>query len=138
MLAACDDLQLLTEAAATVRDQGHPTLITYSPKVFIPLTRLCRDVCHYCTFATTPRRLSNAYMRADEVIAIARAGAAAGCHEALFTLGDKPELRYSAARRELQELGHASTLTYLAEMAQLVFDETGLLPHLNAGSNGAG
>ncbi len=133
LLAGCDDLQLLTGAAATVRDQGHPILITYSPKVFIPLTRLCRDVCHYCTFATTPRHLSHAYMRAEEVIAIARAGAAAGCHEALFTLGDKPELRYSAARRELQELGHTSTLTYLAEMAQLVFDETGLLPHLNAG-----
>jgi len=133
MLAGCDDLQLLTGAAATVRDQGHPTQITYSPKVFIPLTRLCRDVCHYCTFATTPRHLSHAYMKADEIIAIARAGAAVGCHEALFTLGDKPELRYSAARRELEELGHESTLTYLAEMAQLVFDETGLLPHLNAG-----
>jgi FO synthase len=137
LLAGCDDRQLLMEAAAAVRDQGHPTLITYSPKVFIPLTRLCRDVCHYCTFATTPRHLSHAYMTADEVIAIARAGAAAGCHEALFTLGDKPELRYSAARRELQELGHASTLTYLAEMAQLVFDETGLLPHLNAGVMGS-
>jgi len=133
LLAACDDLQLLMGAAATVRDQGHPALITYSPKVFIPLTRLCRDVCHYCTFATTPRHLSHAYLGADEVIATARAGAAVGCHEALFTLGDKPELRYSAARRQLQELGHESTLTYLAEMAQLVFDETGLLPHLNAG-----
>jgi len=133
LLAACDDLPLLMQAAAAVRDQGHPAVVTYSPKVFIPLTRLCRDVCHYCTFATTPRHLNQAYLRADEVLAIARTGAAAGCHEALFTLGDKPELRYSAARRELEEMGHPSTLSYLAEMAQMVLDETGLLPHLNAG-----
>ena len=133
LLAACDDLPLLMQAAAAVRDQGHPAVVTYSPKVFIPLTRLCRDVCHYCTFATTPRHLKQAYLRADEVLAIARTGAAAGCHEALFTLGDKPELRYSAARRELEEMGHPTTLSYLAEMAQLVLDETGLLPHLNAG-----
>ncbi len=132
-LATCNDLQLLKGAAAAVRDQGHPALMTYSPKVFIPLTRLCRNVCHYCTFATAPRHLSHAFMGADEVLAIARAGAEAGCHEALFTLGDKPELRYSSARRELQELGHTSTLSYLAEMARLVFDETGLLPHVNAG-----
>lgn len=133
LLAACDDLRQLKRAAALIRDRGHPAVITYSPKVFIPLTRLCRDVCHYCTFAVTPRHVSRAYMTADEVIEIARAGVASGCFEALFTLGDKPELRYSSARRELAELGHPTTLSYLAEMARLVFDETGLLPHLNAG-----
>ncbi len=133
LLGACDDLPLLKGAAAAVRDQGHPALMTYSPKVFIPLTRLCRNVCHYCTFATAPRHLPHAFMGADEVLAIARAGAESGCHEALFTLGDKPELRYSSARQELEELGHTSTLSYLAEMARLVLDETGLLPHVNAG-----
>src|SRR5207237_5532210 len=107
--------------------------VTYSPKVFIPLTKLCRDVCHYCTFAAPPRRGESAYMSIDEVLAIARAGAAAGCREALFTLGDKPELRYRAAREELAQLGCATTLEYLALAAQAVLDETGLLPHLNPG-----
>ena len=101
--------------------------------MFIPLTQLCRDVCHYCTFAHPPRRGERAYLTPDEVLAIARAGAAAGCREALFTLGDKPELRYRAARDELARLGHDTTLAYLAAMAALVFSETGLLPHLNAG-----
>ena len=108
-------------------------LITYSPKVFIPLTKLCRDVCHYCTFAQPPRRGERAYMRADEVLEIARAGAEAGCHEALFTLGDKPELRYRAAREELAELGCETTIEYLARMCELVIAETGLLPHVNPG-----
>jgi FO synthase len=108
-------------------------LITYSPKVFIPLTKLCRDVCHYCTFVQPPRRGERAYMRADEVLEIARGGAEAGCHEALFTLGDKPELRYEAARRELRTLGFQTTLEYLACCARLVLEETGLLPHLNPG-----
>jgi len=100
--------------------EGHGTLVTYSPKVFIPLTKLCRDVCHYCTFAQAPRRVHRAYLTADEVLAVARAGAAAGCHEALFTLGDKPELRYAAARAQLDELGCATTIDYLVRMARLV------------------
>jgi FO synthase len=109
------------------------TLVTYSPKVFVPLTKLCRDVCHYCTFAQPPRRGKRAYMTADEVLAVARAGAEAGCHEALFTLGDKPELRYRAAREELAALGCETTIEYLARMAELVLSEAGLLPHLNPG-----
>ncbi|MGH3006290.1 MAG: 5-amino-6-(D-ribitylamino)uracil--L-tyrosine 4-hydroxyphenyl transferase CofH [Gaiellaceae bacterium] len=108
-------------------------LVTYSPKVFIPLTKLCRDVCHYCTFARPPRRGERAYMSAEEVLGVARAGAAAGCHEALFTLGDKPELRYRAAREELAELGCETTIEYLARMCDLVLRETGLLPHVNPG-----
>jgi FO synthase len=108
-------------------------LVTYSPKVFIPLTKLCRDVCHYCTFAQPPRRGERAYMSGDEVLAVARAGAEAGCHEALFTLGDKPELRYRAAREELGTLGCETTLEYLSRMCELVLAETGLLPHVNPG-----
>jgi FO synthase len=107
--------------------------VTYSPKVFIPLTKLCRDVCHYCTFARPPRAGERAYMSADEVLAVARAGAAAGCREALFTLGDKPELRYRAAREELAGLGCETTIVYLARMCRLVLEETGLLPHVNPG-----
>ena len=127
------DLRELMECAAGLRDQGHGRVISYSPKVFIPLTKLCRDVCHYCTFAQPPRARQRAYLSEEEVLAIARAGADSGCHEALFTLGDKPELRYKAARNELRELGHSSTLSYLREMAQRVLDETGLLPHMNPG-----
>ncbi|HEY3911406.1 MAG TPA: bifunctional FO biosynthesis protein CofGH [Stellaceae bacterium] len=123
----------LMAAAAALRDAGHGDLVTYSPKVFIPLTQLCRDVCHYCTFAHPPRPGEPVYLAAEEVLAIARAGAASGCHEALFTLGDKPELRYAAAREALARLGHDTTLSYLAEMAGLVLRETGLLPHLNPG-----
>jgi FO synthase len=108
-------------------------LVTYSPKVFIPLTKLCRDVCHYCTFAQPPRRGERAYMSGDEVLAVARAGAEAGCHEALFTLGDKPELRYRVAREELAVLGCETTLEYLARMCELVLAETGLLAHVNPG-----
>src|SRR3954462_15924703 len=100
----------LCAKARAVRERGTRTLVTYSPKVFIPLTKLCRDVCHYCTFARPPRRGERAYMSIDEVVAVARAGAAAGCHEALFTLGDKPELRYQAARDELASLGFTTTL----------------------------
>ncbi|WP_404479252.1 5-amino-6-(D-ribitylamino)uracil--L-tyrosine 4-hydroxyphenyl transferase CofH [Novosphingobium sp. BL-52-GroH] len=107
--------------------------VTYSRKVFIPLTRLCRDVCHYCTFATTPARAGPAYLPHDEVLAIARQGVAAGCREALFTLGDMPEARYPAARRALEELGYPTTLAYLGAMARAVLDETGLLPPLNPG-----
>ena len=121
------------EQAAGLRDQGHGRVVSYSPKVFIPLTKLCRDVCHYCTFAQPPRAGQQAYLSVEEVLAIANAGADAGCHEALFTLGDKPELRYQAARNELRELGHSTTLSYLREIAQRVLDETGLLPHMNPG-----
>src|SRR5881227_3319673 len=126
-------LDELMAAARAVREVGRGGLVTYSPKVFIPLTKLCRDVCHYCTFARPPRRGERAYMTIDEVLEVARAGEAAGCREALFTLGDKPELRYRAARDELAELGYDSTLDYLARMCRLVLDETGLLPHANPG-----
>jgi FO synthase len=123
----------LMEAAAALRDQGHGRLISYSRKVFIPLTHLCRDVCHYCTFAERPRAAKAAYLSPDAVLAIARAGEAAGCTEALFTLGDKPELRYRAAREALQELGHETTISYLRAMCDLVLRETSLLPHANPG-----
>jgi FO synthase len=126
-------LEDLCTEARVLRDEGHGQLVTYSPKVFIPLTKLCRDVCHYCTFAKPPRRGERAYMTIDEVLDVARAGAAAGCREALFTLGDKPELRYRAARRELAELGCETTLQYLGRAADAVLSETGLLPHLNPG-----
>jgi FO synthase len=128
-----DDLAALMDVAAALRDRAHGGVISYSRKVFIPLTQLCRDSCHYCTFAHPPRRGARAYLNKEEVLAIARAGAAAGCREALFTLGDKPEARYRVARAELTELGHDTTLSYLREMAALVLQETGLLPHLNAG-----
>jgi FO synthase len=121
------------ELCAQARTLRRGTRVTYSPKVFIPLTKLCRDVCHYCTFARPPRRGERAYMSEEEVLAVARAGVAAGCREALFTLGDKPELRYRAARDELAELGCETTLEYLARCARLVLEETGLLPHLNPG-----
>ena len=127
------DVRELTARAAALRDQGHGRVVSYSPKVFIPLTKLCRDVCHYCTFAQPPWPGQRAYMSIEEVLDIARAGADAGCHEALFTLGDKPEARYKAAGDELAALGHASTLSYLREAAQAVLDETGLLPHMNPG-----
>ena len=125
--------EALANQARRLRELGHGNRVTYSPKVFIPLTKLCRDVCGYCTFAQPPRRGERAYMSEDEVLAVARAGAAAGCREALFTLGDKPELRYRVAREELAALGCSTTLEYLARCARLVLDETGLLPHLNPG-----
>src|SRR3954463_12252032 len=132
-LADCSDTRGLMRVAASLRDKAHGNLVSYSRKVFIPLTQLCRDVCHYCTFATPPRRGEAAYLDREQVLAIARAGAKAGCKEALFTLGDKPELRYDAAREALARLGHDTTLSYLAEMAAAVLKETGLLPHLNPG-----
>ena len=132
-LADCDDLSALTGTARAIRDRGHGHVMSYSRKVFIPLTKLCRDVCHYCTFAQPPRRCDAAYLTPEQVLEIARAGAAAGCKEALFTLGDKPELRYRVAREALAALGHGTTLSYLAEVARLVFEETGLLPHVNPG-----
>ena len=123
----------MLERARALRDEGHGRRITYSRKVFIPLTRLCRDVCHYCTFATTPHALPSPFLSEDEVLAIARAGRDAGCDEALFTLGDKPELRWPEARAFLDRTGHASTIDYLATMCRRVLDETGLLPHANPG-----
>jgi FO synthase len=123
----------LEDLLAEARRLRPGPLVTYSPKVFIPLTTLCRDVCGYCTFARPPRRGERAYLSGEEVLAIARAGAAAGCREALFTLGDRPELRYKVARDELRALGCHTTLEYLERCARLVLEETGLLPHLNPG-----
>jgi FO synthase len=123
----------LEELLSEARSLRRSTVVTYSPKVFIPLTKLCRDVCHYCTFARPPRRGERAYLTPDEVLDIARAGAAAGCKEALFTLGDKPERRYRAAREELAALGCETTIEYLARACRLVLEETGLLPHANPG-----
>ncbi|MBV2362071.1 bifunctional FO biosynthesis protein CofGH [Streptomonospora nanhaiensis] len=133
-----DDLDALLDHAGRVRDAGlaaagRPGTITYSRKVFIPLTRLCRDRCHYCTFATTPGRLPAPYLSPDEVLDIARRGAALGCKEALFTLGDRPEDRWHQAARWLDERGYEDTLSYVRAMAVLVLEETGLLPHLNPG-----
>ena len=119
--------------AAEIRDRTFGPRVSYSRKVFIPLTKLCRDNCGYCTFAHPPRPGERAYLTPDEVLDIARAGAAAGCKEALFTLGDKPEKRYPEARQELKELGFSSTVEYLAHCCRLVLEETGLLPHANPG-----
>ncbi len=127
------DTSALMEAAAQLRDAHHGNVISYSPKVFIPLTRLCRDVCHYCTFATRPQTLKAPYLSLEEVLEIARAGARHGCREALFTMGEKPELRYREAREALNAMGLASTLEYVAHAARCVHEETGLLPHINAG-----
>ncbi|MDZ5442078.1 bifunctional FO biosynthesis protein CofGH [Micromonospora sp. 4G57] len=118
---------------AGLREAGRPGVVTFSKKVFVPLTRLCRDRCHYCTFATVPHRLPAAFLDRDEVLAIAREGAAQGCKEALFTLGDRPEERWPAARQWLDERGYDSTLDYLRACAVAVLEETGLLPHLNPG-----
>jgi FO synthase len=133
-----DHLAALCRVAARVRDlgldgAGRSGVITYSRKVFVPLTQLCRDRCHYCTFATTPGRVESPYLCPDEVLAIARAGADAGCKEALFTLGDRPEDRWPAARDWLDSRGYVDTLSYVRAMAILVLEETGLLPHLNPG-----
>ena len=122
----------LTALARVVRDGAHGRRVTYSPKVFIPLTMLCRDRCGYCTFAKAPARLESPYLTAKEVLAVARAGRDAGCHEALFTLGERPELRYPVARDWLAAHGHGSTVDYLAEMCGLVLEETGLLPNAGA------
>ncbi|HVO88824.1 MAG TPA: 5-amino-6-(D-ribitylamino)uracil--L-tyrosine 4-hydroxyphenyl transferase CofH [Casimicrobiaceae bacterium] len=123
----------LLERASTSARSGHGNVVTFSRKVFIPLTRLCRDVCAYCTFATTPRHVPSAFLSPDEVLRIAHAGRSAGCCEALFTLGDKPESRYAVAREQLQQLGFERTVDYLAAICDRVYRETGLLPHVNAG-----
>ncbi|WP_019929611.1 bifunctional FO biosynthesis protein CofGH [Nocardia sp. BMG111209] len=132
------DLDRLCEIAAGIRsaglfDAGRPGVVTYSRKVFVPLTRLCRDRCHYCTFATTPGRVDEPFLSPDEVLEIARAGARLGCKEALFTLGDRPEDRWAAARDWLESRGYADTLSYVRAMAVRVLEETGLVPHLNPG-----
>ena len=136
--ATGEELERLCAAAAAVRDAGlrdagRSGIVTYSRKVLVPLTRLCRDRCHYCTFATTPGRVPAPFLSPDEVLAIAKAGAAQGCKEALFTLGDRPEERWEAAREWLDSRGYADTLSYVRAMAILVLEETGLLPHLNPG-----
>ena len=138
LAARGDDLVELCAAAARVRDQGladagRPGTVTYSRKVFVPLTRLCRDRCHYCTFATSPAKVPAPYLSVEEVLQIARDGAALGCKEALFTLGDRPEERWPAARAWLDEAGYDDTLAYVRACAVAVLEETGLLPHLNPG-----
>ncbi len=132
-LVRAPDLPALMHRAAALRDAGFGRPVSYSRKVFIPLTKLCRDVCHYCTFAQPPRPGERAYLTLDEVVDVARRGAEAGCREALFTLGDKPELRYPQARAELDALGQPTTVSYLVAAARAVFDATGLLPHANPG-----
>ena len=132
-LAGFEDTDALMEAARGVRDRRSGDVVTYSPKIFIPLTELCRDVCRYCTFAKTPGSLRAPYLTVDEAIDIARRGAEAGCTEALFTLGDQPERRYKAAREALAGMGFESTIDYLVHAARRVHEETGLLPHVNPG-----
>ncbi len=124
----------LCEWAAAVRDGAYGTRLTFSPKVFVPLTMLCRDRCGYCTFAKAPARLGSPFLSLDEVLAIARAGRNAGCHEALFTLGESPETRYPGAAAWLDDHGYSSTVDYLAAACRAVLEETGLLPHANAGA----
>ena len=133
-----DDLDTLLRYARRTRDAGleaagRPGIITYSKKVFIPLTRLCRDRCAYCTFATVPKHLDSPFLSPDEVLDIAREGARLGCKEALFTLGDRPEARWRQAREWLDAHGYDDTLSYVRAMAIRVLEETGLLPHLNPG-----
>ncbi len=132
-MAAVGDWRALADVAGAVRDREWGRLTTYSRKVFLPLTQLCRDVCHYCTFAQPPRALAAPFLTPDRILAVAEAGAEAGCQEALFTLGDRPEARYAVARAALRELGHPTTVSYVAAMAERVRRETGLLPHLNLG-----
>jgi FO synthase len=133
LLAQEEDTARLCGAAGVLRDQGFGSVVTYSRKVFIPLTHLCRDVCHYCTFAQTPRHIPQAYMPVEQVVELCKQAEQMGCKEALFTLGERPELRYNAARKALQDMGFASTLEYVAHVAGRVLEETTLLPHINAG-----
>ncbi len=133
-VTASTPTDVLMAAARRIRAERHGTRITYSPKVFIPLTMLCRDHCGYCTFSKPPSRDTAPFLSPERVLEIARAGAAAGCHEALFTLGERPEERYPVAREALAASGHDSTIDYLVEACRLVVAETGLLPHANAGA----
>ena len=125
---------LLLKAASTLRDVSFYNVVTYSKKVFFPLTHLCRDVCHYCTFAQTPKFIEQAYIPLEQVLKEAEQAKSQGCKEALFTLGEKPELRYSTARKALDDMGFASTVEYVAHVAGAVFNATGILPHINAGN----
>ena len=124
----------LLARARTVRDETWGTRVTYSPKVFIPLTMLCRDKCGYCTFAQPPARLDQPFLEPRDVLRIARQGAKVGTHEALFTLGERPELRYPIAQEWLRDHGFETTIDYLVAMCRMVRDEVGLLPHANAGA----
>jgi FO synthase len=124
----------LCYAAAQLRDQGKGKVITFSPKVFIPLTRMCRDFCGYCTFRQEPVSMKQLYLTPDDVLKVARAGERLGCTEALFTLGERPELRYPEAREWLERWGYRTTLDYLTDMCKLVVEETSLLPHANPGT----
>ena len=134
LLANFDDTAAIAEVASELRDRQFNNVVTYSRKAFIPLTHLCRDVCHYCTFAKVPRKVLAPYMSIEEVLEQAKHGAKMGCKEALFTLGEKPELRYKAAREALEDMGYTTTTEYLKVAAKRVFEETGLLPHLNPGN----
>lgn len=133
LLADMTETSALMAAAARIRDRGFYNGVSYSRKVFIPLTHLCRDVCHYCTFAKTPKKIEQAYLPVEQVLAQVKVAESMGCKEALFTLGEKPELRYKAAREALAEMGFATTLEYLAHVAGRVLAETNVLPHINAG-----
>ena len=133
-LADVADTAALCKIAREMRNDYFGNNVTYSKKIFLPLTYLCRDVCHYCTFAKTPRRIDNPYLSVDEVLSLCDQGANLGCQEALFTLGEKPELRYKAAREALATLGFETTLEYVGHVAEKVLKETGVLPHINAGN----
>jgi FO synthase len=133
LLGPAQPLEPLLAAARAVCREGHGDRISYSPKAFLPLTQLCRDNCGYCTFAKPPRPGARAYMTADEVVGLARIASQAGCREALFTLGDKPERRYRVARDELRAMGFETTVQYLAHVAGRVMAETGMIPHANPG-----
>jgi FO synthase len=133
-LAQVADAGQLLPVAAMLRDKGFNNVVTFSKKVFIPLTHLCRDVCHYCTFAQAPKKVIAPYLTIEQVLETTRHAVSLGCKEALFTLGEKPELRYKTARDALATMGYESTVDYLHDVAQAVFDETGLLPHLNPGT----
>src|SRR5947209_6913145 len=127
LLSPEQPLEPLLEAAHRARLEGHGHRVSYSPKAFLPLTQLCRDNCGYCTFAKPPRPGARAYMGEDEILGLARAAAQAGCREALFTLGDKPERRYRVAREELRAMGFETTVQYLAHVAGRVMAETGMV-----------
>ena len=126
-------LERLQPVAESMAADGHGIAISYSRKVFVPVTQLCRNSCGYCTFAHRPHEVAQAYMLLEEVLKVAHAGATAGCREALFTLGDKPELRYPAAREALQQCGHATTTDYVVAACEAVLSATDLLPHVNSG-----
>ena len=132
--AQFDDLKRLLPAATELRDRQFGEVITYSKKIFIPLTNLCRDVCHYCTFAKAPKKVEKPYMSIEDILTLAQRGKEMGCKEALFTLGEKPELRYKSARESLESMGFSTTIEYLKEAASQVFHVTGLLPHMNPGT----